>query len=262
MKGLNTGLVAFFDVLGYKKLIESNSLTYVAKLISDELVNLPQALRDSLSSMFRNALNLNREDSSKISNAVSQLVISDSVLLTAKIKRGLSNFEQLEIWLIFSLFCKKLFEILFEKGLPLRGAIGYGEFFKTQTCFHGKPIIEAYEVANNLELSTCVFTRSASQRWEDLFALAIPDAEGVYNLLRSCFLMGSVPLKGHQYQAMYMISPKRSLYSTKNIQEKVYKSFSSHDKTITEKEFCKIKNTVMMFEFFRERSFQIYRKVR
>jgi hypothetical protein len=53
---------------------------------------------------------------------------------------------------------------MFEQGLPVKGAIDCGQFFVKDHCFAGKTIVNAYHLANNLELSGCVLTPYASDQ--------------------------------------------------------------------------------------------------
>jgi len=131
---------------------------------------------------------------------------------------------------MFTQFCRLILEIAFEKGIPLRGAVSYGDYFQHAQLYSGRPIIEAHDYANALEVSACVLTPSGTR-----FIPPNPSA----------FPLTTVPMKQVGRQPLHVIhSPKLAAYS----RAQVFKAFSSHDKKITPDVLLKVNNTVELLQ--------------
>ena len=142
------GLIAFFDVLGYKTIVENNEVGEVASIIRETLIGKPQHLEQQLDLM--------RHVSSAL--VPEHLVFADTILVHFAIED--SEFRSLATE-FFTSFCREIMARLFTNGLPLRGAIAVGDYFIQDHCFAGKPIMEAYELSNNLHLAGCALASSA-----------------------------------------------------------------------------------------------------
>src|SRR5579859_6290603 len=143
------GLVAFFDILGYRQIIANNEIKEAASIIKRALrkVTESQKAADIVEKGF------------KYSPPTNYLAFSDSILVyTNYSKEIISQKSQAGL---FAAGCAGLCVSLFEEGLPARGAIARGEFFVEQTSFAGKAIVEAYEFANAIEMAGCVIVPTA-----------------------------------------------------------------------------------------------------
>ncbi len=56
--------------------------------------------------------------------------------------------------------CSLLHRLAFEAGLPIRGAISFGEYYVDEKCIIGKPIVEAYREEKRYEWSGTVLCNS------------------------------------------------------------------------------------------------------
>ena len=133
--------------------------------------------------------------------------------------------------------------VLFEKGLPVRGAISIGCFYVRkgrQPLFLGKSIVEAYEMCNSLDLSGCVLSLPAERMYADQFGLL------VYPF--------SVSLNGVKQQ-LYLLDYFNFLRE-KNVayRQKVIDSFSAHNKKLPLKVIGKVNNTVAFLEYCQRRN--------
>jgi hypothetical protein len=109
----------------------------------------------------------------EISVAIKWLVFSDTVLLTLDMKKVEPPSHRLMYWFVFLAHCSSLWKSMFAFGLPLRGAITTGEYLVEKTCFAGRPIVEAYKLANDINCAGVVIADSAIE----LFKPDIIEAE-------------------------------------------------------------------------------------
>lgn len=220
------GLVAFFDILGYKQIIANNEIQEAASIVRRVLkqVTDSQKAADVVEKDF------------KFSPATNYLAFSDSILVY-------TNYSEDEThWKIqaglFAAGCAGLCVGLFEEGLPVRGAIAKGEFFIEQTCFAGKAIVEAYEFANTLELSGCVIVPTA----ESEFAGSSDPLHTLFPYL--------VPLKGNQKQNLLTLNLCFGLLvkDSDDSRQFTITQFSRHNKNIGPEVVGKLNNTVHFLE--------------
>ena len=256
---IKNGPVAYFDILGYKTIIDNNEIETVAQLIVDYLDKTPTYLRDFIKNSFP-SLGLSTQELVVLSRSTSRLVLSDSVLLTATQPRGRFNSEnRLWEWFLFVLECRQLMNWMVKNGLPLKGAIGYGEYFRKRNCFAGKPILDAFRLAHNLDIAGCAFVPNA---WSEVEETLKKGDNQIANFIRSISFKYEVPLKmGCSNVSPFKKDKSKSLTMVAftlpddwegNIRKKARKAFTDHEKKITEKVKTKFENTVMMMESFTE----------
>jgi len=136
------------------------------------------------------------------------------------------------------------FDELSYDGLPMRGAIEYGQYvLETKQGTHilaGKPIVKAYQAATELDLSAC--------RVSDSVGILPP---GLENLL---YLKYPTPLKTGEELPLVLLIPfnfslkdnNMLLRGISDLKQFVVKSFSDHNKMMNKSVQNKIVNT----EFF------------
>lgn len=146
----NIGFIGFSDILGYSRLIEKNDvgdqLILTLKLISE----IPEIVRTRLTNTIQKKIGFEEENSALNSlSKIKNLVVSDSILtfldLDSDDTKTLASH-----WTVFMIYMQALYELFFDEGLPLRGAISAGEFIVVKNSFAGKPIIDSYRMANNM----------------------------------------------------------------------------------------------------------------
>jgi hypothetical protein len=71
---------------------------------------------------------------------------------------------------VFVLECRQLMSWMVENSLPLKGAIGYREYFRKRNCLAGKPIVEAFRLADSLDIAGCAFVPNAWSEVEEALA--------------------------------------------------------------------------------------------
>jgi len=163
-----TGFVAFFDILGYKQIILNNDIHKTAQIVSDTLVNIPEiiirnVLRASAGSTQAEPGQAVEVDSwQRTLTQIDWLIFSDSILVSLPVDPTLPLSETLQAYAAFATVCATLLNKSFAAGFPLRGAISVGEVFIEERCFAGRPIINAYRTAQELEFCGCILDEDAN----------------------------------------------------------------------------------------------------
>ena len=154
------GLIAFFDVLGYRSLILNNDVERCASIIQTILLHMPGRVRVA---MIGRAKESDPAWADEIETSFGKPVIfSDSIVWSCAVKPSLQNGIEIQ-WLYFLMFCCFFQRTMFDAGMPVRGAISFGEYFIVENCFAGRPIIEAHDLCEKLDLVTCAITPEAEK---------------------------------------------------------------------------------------------------
>jgi hypothetical protein len=243
--GARRGLVGFFDLLGYKSIIENNPIGEVISVVKI----LQETIRESLKK-----LNATEEFLPKVHprlqnvSPTNHIVFSDSILVYAGFPE-LETEQRLQVG-IFNGFCCGLISGLFWAGLPVRGAWAFGDYFVERTehgiYLAGAPIIEAYEFSNCVNMSACVIAPSAERVLAEILILASPSQPPIG------YTRHRVPLKGNQKQELFLLDHYRTdLHyhpDHKITRQILMEKFGDHKKRITPEVLPKINNTLEFLE--------------
>ena len=163
-----TGLFGLFDILGFKEIIKNNNLDYLENIIAD--------LLDSLDSK---AITINGADKNQnlSMSETESIVFSDSIILYENIHQ---SHDGTIPYLGPSLIDKSsvLLRLAFDAGIPLRGAISFGQYIISNKYFLGDPIVEAYTAEKNCNWSGAILCDSAvdvmkKQNFQPIFFMGI-----------------------------------------------------------------------------------------
>ena len=158
-----TGLIGFFDILGYQEIIANNAVVQAAEIIKGSLKGMPERAAAEMVQALKGG------DPQRAAAALNQkmkrLIISDTIILALPLesKDAINSFE---LWHFLSLSSYML-RRSFDAGLPLRGAIDYGEFYTEDYTFAGKPFVDSFSLARRLELSGCALTKALRSKIEE-----------------------------------------------------------------------------------------------
>ena len=243
-----TGWVGFFDILGYKNLLIQNEPESIAEEVVPLLTGTKSEVVRDIKRLFELLSEKNKNIAEDFQSAttnldglieeLSLLLFSDTLLVTMPAGEEVDNDSAIRL-AIFSMACKGLQYKLFRCGLPVRGAIDYGKFYVKDMCFAGRPFINAYELANRLELAACVLSDIASKQFRSISINAPEIDTFVAKYL--------VPMKDgeHHFQVM-----KTSISDIGiDIRQYVMKSFWSHRKDISVEVQTKVANTEQWLRF-------------
>jgi hypothetical protein len=233
------GPIGFFDILGYQSLLENNKT-------EDDLNNIAfKALKIINEIENENLSNWNIYDADKkihnsIDNYIKRLIFSDTIILSLDLSSSLvRKIGNDSLWHIFIKSCGRLYQHMFSKGLPLRGAIDFGKYIINGNSFVGSPIIEAYKLSNKLDLSACVLTRDAAKEISNL----------LYKMREDYPIEYLVPTKeGDEKLFTLNANP---CDPDKDIREQVLSSFWQHNKDIAKSVKSKVDNTVQWLTYLR-----------
>ncbi len=189
-----TGFVGFFDILGYKQIILNNDIHKTAQIVSDTLVNIPSTIIANISAATPQSDEIIPWHNTLA--GIDWVLFSDSILVTLPFDPSLPLKQLLQHYAAFVTVCATLLNKSFAAGFPLRGAISLGEFFIEERCFAGKPIINAYHAAQELEFSGCILDEEAnsfvSQARRDLVKQGV---NSLLTMLDQTTILYIVPMK-------------------------------------------------------------------
>ena len=262
-----TGLVGFFDILGYQQMLLANDVAGTARIVVDVLAEVPNHV---VSGMFEDQgldlVGVSNDDvstddleawaeygpyfESLVREETGWLLFSDSILVSLPIDLD----EEPVLWgtrvVAFVEVCSFLLRQMFDVGLPLRGGISFGEFFIHDTYFSGRPIIDAYQHAESLELSGCVLAPSAARLYDQVQQNAIDQGyeDSVPGMLDQLCVSYLIPKKRDQVEKGSMVNwvnlPMRFFEGIpSDLRQYVYSSFVAHNKDVVPAVQPKIDNT-------------------
>lgn len=241
---MNKGFVGFFDILGYQNIIQNKRIEYTAQLIDNEIAKLGEKTKDSLVKRLGGHVEPNH-----CLNSIKAIVVSDSIIIFFPY----SEIDYNEDWKLFY-FLSYVFQLLksaFDAGLPLRGAISYGEYYCKENTFAGLPIVSSYGLSERLNLSGCIFTEEATKEvigtLESIMS-RIGNTQSFHKLLFSYL----APLKDvdqksimlNWYQPFENWDPPVG-----DVRQYVIEKFHSHGKNISRREVEKLENTERIIRY-------------
>jgi len=253
-----TGLVGFFDILGYQQMLLANDVSSTARIVVDVLSEVPDNViaglledhglerADDLASWPEYA----RYFQGLVREEMDWLLFSDSILVSLPLDADEDIFLLGTRVVGFVEVCAVLLRQMFDVGLPLRGGVSFGEFFIQDTYFAGQPIIDAYRHSESLDLSGCVLAPSVERMYGQMKQHAV-DAEyeeSVRGMLDQLCVRYLVPKKRDRVETGSMVNwvnlPMRFFDGLpSDIREYVYSSFVAHNKDVAPAVQPKIDNT-------------------
>ena len=240
-KGFNMasqkGIIAFLDIMGYKKIIENNEIEYVAKIISDIMVKLPLQIEKIL----KDEIGISKEKFTPFKE-IDVSVITDSIIIFLPINKQINKQIIGMYWLFFIVYISFLFKKTFDEGLPLRGAIDYGDFYKDQYCFAGKPLIRCHELSKELQFAGCVFTKECNEIFnKQLIVLSIK------RVINYMIFPYKAPLKNDKFEVLTVVNwLYKTFYRLKHfsiVEQYIKESFQKHNRNLVGEVLLKVKNT-------------------
>lgn len=274
-----TGLVAMFDILGYRALLANNPASEYVGEILEKFASAPTLAYDY---MFKSIVDGVQRfvDLRKLST----MVFSDTILAVLPVPENEPIAWRGLRWVLFFNFAWKLYSDLFLAGLPLRGAVSYGDVVLHKMCFAGQPIVEAYDLAQDIDAAICVLTEEASR--ERYIIL-----KSLHQLSNTCFYPHSGGITGHEQDAgiicrqlarllrhqlprarvprktgsgeklCWVCSPSKEdkiIDTSKDLKQIVVNSFSAHKKSMTLDAWRKAQHTEKMLSYARRRQARLY----
>ncbi len=161
------GLIGYFDILGYQNLLRNNNDDASIKLIFDLLEGIPEEVRSKSQHRFPD--NGGATNLSIILDDLGFTVFSDTIIMSLPIPKNEHWPFQMLKWGIFTLATALLQRLMFDHGLPIRGAISIGDFWLKDSLLAGRPIISAHDASNSADAAIVVLDRSAEEKYRAEF---------------------------------------------------------------------------------------------
>jgi len=243
------GLVGYFDILGFSHIASDNELGRTVALIRNDFLTIPEEIQKSLANNF----------GPRVPPDI--ILFADSILVWLDIPqaeaRGLCRRH---LWHYFLSACSSLMQKMFNRGLPLRGAISEGSFYIEDHCFVGKAITDCHKLQQQQEWAGCVIDPRAWTRFRMIDPRTAPPFKSIMEWV--C-VQYPVPLKteskasepdhcsDHQVIKWFPIHRGNDYIAPNpSLADLVKSAFTAHGKTLSPKESKKVDNTITELEYF------------
>ncbi len=252
------GIVAFFDILGYRNLVLNNKIEKTASIVLEIIDKLPSFVRSNV--LWAIPRVDSQEIANNILNQISWKIFSDTIFTCLPLeKNGIKPLDIMK-WGIFLASCLSLQRYAFDEGLPLRGAISTGYYFLKDNCFVGKPVIDAYDLCQEQDWAGGVLTENTGKEFRHIFEKT-QAKKAAYNVDKFLSLY-PVPMKDGRNVSLFCLrwGGARSLLSipplfnykgSEGLNEYVRGKFQCHSKGSPSNVTSKINNTKKFLQFIK-----------
>jgi hypothetical protein len=248
---VSTGVIAYFDILGYQNLLLNNEPEDVADKVISRLTSLNATVTAEIKSKFPRLFE--NKKIIPILDAIQWLVFSDTILFTNSFDPEEEKKDTVLRWFVILLYCAHVQAYMFNNGIPIRGAITYGKYMVKDLCFAGRPIIEVYQLANRLELSAVVATAEMEDEMAKIAAVTVKTFSGadIADIYLERYL---VPLKDNQSQHYRTINYYDVAgLGDKDLRQETLNMFWGHKKDISQSDLVKVLNTEQHLRYLKRR---------
>jgi hypothetical protein len=154
-----TGLIAFFDILGYQSFLENNSASESALEVLDLITRIPaEPMATTAKAWKRLHTEYPGSVAASVEASLKHLIFSDTIVLSLPYPDPSVESWQVKSLTYLSSIAAMLSAAMFVKGLPLRGAIVEGDFVAKDMCLAGQAVVEAYRLCESLDFSGVVIS--------------------------------------------------------------------------------------------------------
>ncbi len=246
--------VAFLDVLGFKALLDNNSIEYIEEIFNDVFTNLDNRELSGETATICNGEYYSSAD-------LSIQMISDSIIIWTKDDNRCSLAVLVDT-------CCNLLRSCLEKGLPLRGGISVGSLstINTETSENsrlkvssviGDGITKAHDLEKKQKWMGCIIDHAC---YEHIRADSVHFGDYQRRVLESY----NVPIGDdtQPYKALNWAN-WNSENSVEEIEIMINEKFSAHNKSIDSAKIqLKIRNTVNFFRYVKENDIFVAEEIR
>jgi hypothetical protein len=243
-----SGIVGFFDVLGYQSIIDNNKIDDAASVISKTLLTLPKTVTDAVGALLTKGEALPE---------ISWLIISDTIILAAPFSRGAGVRSRLRTWIRLIVHSAYLMRKTFDAGLPMRSVIDIGEFYIEGHSFAGKPIIRAFREAHEMEAAGCMLTTAADEAFHadlDEFASTEEEKAGtVSNYMSQIVFPYLMPQKNEDRNRRAVVNWMKPMKEfdppPSDLRQYVFEAFHAFSKDVPKSVVPKLENTERLLRY-------------
>ena len=142
----NNRFIGFFDIMGFSNLVYTNTHKTVLKKL------------EKLSSYVKGLDNSEFGQEGDIT-ILKTAIFSDSLIF-------ITDNDSVDAGIHLLLICAKVYELCCKLGIPIKGSFSHGEFTADfeKSLFFGKPLIEAYQLEEELHLYSAVLHHSFEKK--------------------------------------------------------------------------------------------------
>lgn len=176
--------LAFFDILGFKNLIQNNDLDKVLSLMKESFLPV---LKFTNKIYTENGLPLSEQ-------LVNYLQFSDSIVFYTEGSLKEEFARLIHVAKVFIYSC-------LVTGIPVRGSITHGEFYKENDLFFGKALVEAYEKGEAQQWVGAFINQNCVNYAEEHFPGSID-----FLLEKGYLVIGDIPVKNGVINEQYIIN--------------------------------------------------------
>jgi len=252
---VTTGLVAVFDILGYQNFVDNNSV----KDAAEKVLKAVAALETEIPELTAKTFYTKTKGVENWISSSKRLILSDTILFSvpapppsqkAKIDE---TQDDVGVWIAFLIQCIVLGRHMFAYGLPVRGAIGYGEFYVEQNCLFGRPIMDAYRKMQQLDFVGSVMLPDTTTLWKSKIIAHVKSPRFLGNFLGADYL---APLRGDTEEKLFVLNSLCRKdddpdITSGDIRQTVLGAFFAHNKDVPESVMSKVRNTEKLLRFLK-----------
>src|SRR4030042_6115412 len=252
------GIIAFFDILGYRNLILNNKIETTASIVLEIINKIPSFVRSHvLEAIPKTGA---KESGDDILKKISWKLFSDTIFTCLPMTKGGIKALDIMKWGIFLASCLSLQRHSFDEGLPLRGAISTGYYFLKDNCFVGKPVIDAYDLCQEQNWAGGALTENSGNEFTYVFENT--QAKNAKYNIDKFLSFYPVPMKDGRNVRLLCLrwGGARSLLSlpplfcykgSEGLNEYVIGKFQAHLKGLPSNVKTKTDNTINYFQFIK-----------
>jgi hypothetical protein len=159
------GFITVFDVLGFKSFCANNTDQKIAEEILSYIDFVPEGMPEVLAHSLSMGKPKAYEHAKALLAHIKWLVFSDTMVVV------LPDAEKVEKKVLqqYVAACALLNRTMFERGLPLRGAMLLGEFVIANRCVAGKVVVDALHQAHMVEAACTMVSNDVWVLIQDRF---------------------------------------------------------------------------------------------
>lgn len=240
------GLIAIYDVLGFSSFCNDCADEEAAELVMTTIDLVPEGMTGLLSRGMGGGEET--EESYELVSRLNWNVFSDTIITTLPESYAVSS-SSLALFLMAGAAFNRL---MFDRGLPLRGSIQFGDFILGNRCVGGKVVVQAMEQIKSLETACTAFSDESAQ----FIRAKLNDKDEVQNILLEMIPNVTVSCKSgleklavlnwFLCQVANVANPKGE--NPEDCEAYVKTSFTAHGKKLDSIAQQKCDNTVTLFK--------------
>ncbi len=185
------GYIGFFDILGYQSFLENNPQEDAQKNVLGIIASIKKELPD-LVKKYRSGLS---HEAKKVIDEMKWIIFSDTIVFTIEADKG---EDALLCFLIAIITAEDLMTHMFDEGLPLRGALHYGQYNFVENSMAGLGVVQSLKAGENLDLSACVLTEGLVEKVKPFTQDNASDKDRLFWDQQLCDY--SVPVSGDKWE--------------------------------------------------------------